>query len=286
MVLDIQRQKAELFLNYHHADDLLVLLNSWDVGSSKLVEACGYKAVATTSMGLAASMGYADCEIIQLSELVESVRRIVLAVQVPVTVDFEAGFGSTLDEVLKSVSTIISTGIVGINLEDSVNLQPKLVDIQEHCEKIAAIRRLADSLGFHLVINARTDSFFTSTASDHDKLRESIERGNRYHEAGADCVFVQPVSDPDLIRTLVKEIHAPVNILCNPSNGKALPPSLRQLQDMGVARVSVGSSLMKATLALVKNIADSIHASGEYNSLAQCFAQLEDATLAYKMAVR
>lgn len=280
-----QREKAELFLSYHQDKEILVLLNSWDVGSSKLIEACGYKAVATTSMGVAASLGYPDCQVIQLSEMLGVITGIVNGVHVPVSVDIEAGYGNDLDEVLASVRKIIATGIVGINIEDSIDLSPVLIDELEFCERLSAIRTLSDSMGFHLVINARTDSFYTSSSSPREKLAESIRRGNKYREAGADCIFVQPVWDRETISTLVKEINAPVNILSNPTIGKELPPSISELQDLGVARVSLGSSLMKATLALMKKVADELSEEGTYNSLLEALTPIPETALAYKMAV-
>jgi 2-methylisocitrate lyase-like PEP mutase family enzyme len=285
MVTRIQKEKAERFLNLHHDKEILVLLNSWDVGSSKLIEACGYKAIATTSMGIAASLGYPDCQVIQLSEMIERVAGIVSGVQVPVTVDFEAGYGSTTDEVVDSVAKIIATGIVGINIEDSIELSPILIDEMQFCERLSAIRALSDSLGFHLVINARTDSFYTTSGSLREKLSESIRRGNKYREAGADCIFVQPVWERETISTLVKEIHAPVNILANPGIGAGMPPSIRELQELGVARVSLGSGLMKATLALIKKVADELSGKGTYNVLLGAMTPLPDAAAAYKMAI-
>jgi 2-methylisocitrate lyase-like PEP mutase family enzyme len=206
MVSSIQKEKAEMFLKFHQDKEILVLLNSWDIGSSKLIEACGYKAIATTSMGIAASLGYPDCQVIKLSEMIEVIKGIVNAVQVPVTVDIEAGYGNNLNEIIDSVKKIIETGIVGINIEDSVDLNPVLIDEMEFCERISAIRAISESLGFHLVINARTDSFYTSSGSPLEKLSESIKRGNKYREAGADCIFVQPVWEKETISTLVKEI--------------------------------------------------------------------------------
>jgi 2-methylisocitrate lyase-like PEP mutase family enzyme len=285
MVPTIQKQKADLFLTYHHANEILVLLNSWDIGSSKLTEACGYKAIATTSMGIAASLGYPDSQVISLNEMIQVISGIVNAVKVPVTVDIEAGYGNNPDEILESVGKIISTGIVGINIEDSNNMNPVLTDENEFCGRISAIRRLSDSLGFHLVINARTDSFYTSTGSHREKLSESIKRGNKYREAGADCIFVQPVWDKETIGTLVREINAPINILANPSIGEGFPPSVRELQDLGVARLSLGSSMMKATLALIKKAADEIRQKGTYEVLSDAFTPREEAALAYKMAI-
>ena len=285
LVSGIQREKADKFLRFHYDKEILVLLNSWDTGSSKLIEACGYKAIATTSMGIAASMGYPDCEVMQLSELIRIVTGIVNAVQVPVTVDFEAGYGNDVEEIVESVKKIIATGIVGINIEDSIELSPVLVDGKEFCERIAAIRALSDSLGFHLVINARTDSFYTSTGSTQEKLSESIRRGNKYREAGADCIFVQPVWDKETIATLVKEIDAPINILANPTIGPGLPPSVGELQDLGVARLSLGSSLMKATLALTKKVADELLGQGTYQTLSDALTPLPVAAMAYQMAI-
>jgi 2-methylisocitrate lyase-like PEP mutase family enzyme len=284
MVSSDQREKAERFLSYHHGKEILVLPNSWDIGTSRLVEASGYKAVATTSMGIAASLGRPDCERIELSEVVERATGIVAGVRVPVTVDFEAGYGRTTEEVVDSVRKVIATGIAGINIEDSIDLSPALIDEAEFCERLSAIRTLSDSLGFHLVINARTDSFYTSSGSRREKLAESIRRGNKYREAGADCIFVQPVGERETIATLVKEIDAPINILANPGISTELPPSVRELQDLGVARVSLGSGLMKATLALMKKVIDELSEKGTYNTLLGAMTPLSETAAAYRMA--
>jgi 2-methylisocitrate lyase-like PEP mutase family enzyme len=218
--------------------------------------------------------------------MIDRITGIVSAVQVPVSVDIEAGYGNNVDEIIESVKKIIATGIAGINIEDSIELNPVLIDEMEFCERIAAIRELSDSSGFHLVINARTDSFYTSTASTKEKLAESIRRGNKYREAGADCIFVQPVWEKETIATLVKEVNAPINILANPGLGSGLlPPSVLELQDLGVARLSLGSSLMKATLALIKKVADELLEKGTYNQLLDSLSPLPDAALAYKMAI-
>ena len=285
MVSNIQKEKAELFLKFHHDKEILVLLNSWDIASSKIIAASGYKAIATTSMGIAASLGYPDCQVIQLFEMIEVITGIVNNVQVPVSVDFEAGYGNNINETIDSVKKLIETGIVGINIEDSIDLNPILIDEMEFCERISAIRALSDSLGFHLVINARTDSFYTSSGSTREKLSESIKRGNKYREAGADCIFIQPVWEKETISTLVKEINAPINILSNPGIGAGiLPPTVSELQDLGVARLSLGSALMKATLALTKKVADELSTKGTYNILLDTLTPLPDSAMAYKMA--
>ncbi len=285
MVTPQQKDKAELFLQMHHGPDILVLANSWDVGSSRLIEGCGFRAVGTTSMGIAASLGHPDAQVMQLSEMLPVVSRIVSAVRVPVTADMEAGYGADTDDVVASVKQVIDAGVVGINIEDSVSLSPVLIDELEFSERIAAIRELSDALGLHLVINARTDAFYTSLGSTSEKLAESIRRGNAYSEAGADCVFVQPVAERELISTLVKEIDAPINILANPGIGGGMPPSVRELQELGVARLSLGSGLMKATLALMKKVADELAREGTYDALQEATTPPSEAATAYRMAV-
>jgi 2-methylisocitrate lyase-like PEP mutase family enzyme len=218
--------------------------------------------------------------------MIEVITGIVNSVQAPVSVDIEAGYGKDLDEVIDSVRKIIATGVAGINIEDSIDMSPVLLDEMEFCERISAIRALSDSLGFHLVINARTDSFYTSSGSTKEKLSESIKRGNQYREVGADCIFVQPVWEKETISTLVKEIDAPINILANPGMGGGLPPSVRELQELGVARLSLGSSLMKAALVLMKKVADELSQSGTYNLLAASLSPLCEVAMAYQMATR
>jgi 2-methylisocitrate lyase-like PEP mutase family enzyme len=278
-----QKEKAELFLKLHHDKEVLVILNSWDPGSSKLIEASGFKAIGTTSMGISASLGYPDCQAISFEEMLEAVNRIAKSVTLPVTVDIEGGFGSDIPQIVKNIERLISTGIVGINLEDSVDLSPTLMDITEFCERISAIRKLSDSIGIHLVINARTDAFLAKSGTPDECLAESIKRGNKYMEAGADCIFVPSAAKTDMISALVAGIKGPVNILSNPTNGAGLPPSVSELRDLGVARLSVGSSLMKSTLALIKNVGEELIQKGTYNNLANA-SPIDEVIKAYKMA--
>ncbi|MGE5401614.1 MAG: isocitrate lyase/PEP mutase family protein [Ignavibacteriales bacterium] len=284
MVTQDQKTKAETFLKLHTQKEILILLNSWDPGSSKLIEASGFKAIATTSMGISASLGYPDCQKIPFSEMMDAIAKIASRVTLPVTADIEGGFGKNTDEILSCIGKIIETGIVGINIEDSYNLSPKLVEVSEFSERLRAIRSLSDSLGFHLVINARTDVFLTSAGAPEGRLRHAIERGNKYREAGADCIFVPGIWLRDDISTLVKEIAAPINILANPTNAPALPPSVAELEDLGVARLSLGASAMKATLLLIKKIAGELLTDGSYNTLAEALNPLPEALKAYARA--
>lgn len=284
MITQEQKEKAEILLKLHSDKEILVLLNSWDPGSSKLIEASGFKAIGTSSMGISASLGYPDCQAIPFSEMLEAISRIVNKVNIPVSADIEAGYGNDISEIVESTRKVISTGIVGINIEDSYNLSPSLVDELEFSERISAIREMSESLGFHLVINARTDVFLASSGSPENRLSESIRRGNKYHEAGADCIFIPDVWKTDQITILVNEIYAPINILANPTNGTAFPPTIKELENLGVARISVGSSLMKSTLAVTKKIAQEIKQKGTYNILAETLSPIPETLEAYRMA--
>jgi 2-methylisocitrate lyase-like PEP mutase family enzyme len=285
MVSKSQKDKAELLLKFHHDKEILVILNSWDVGSSKLIEACGFKAIGTTSMGVSASLGYADRQAIPFSEMLGAISRICGNVSLPVTVDIEGGYGKNTGEIINSIKQIISTGAVGINIEDSTGLNPKLLDEDEFCTRISAIRELSDSHGFHLVINARTDVFLASHGEPGNRLSESIHRGNKYKDAGADCIFVPCVWEKDKITQIVKGIKAPVNILTNPTNRTGLPPTIRELENIGVSRVSVGSAMMKATLNLIKKVAEEFIQKGTYDNFSTALEPMDETIRAYEMSI-
>ena len=284
MVSSEQKSKAVLFLKLHKDKEILVLLNAWDPGSSKLVAANGLKAIGTTSMGISATLGYPDCQATPVTEMVDALAKIVNSVSVPVTADMEAGYGKDINEIVQNAEMFIATGIAGVNIEDSVALSPQLLGEAEFCKRIAAIRALSDSLGFHLVINARTDVFITQSGAPEHRLAEVIRRGNRYREAGADCIFIPDVSEEDMIATLVKEINAPVNILVNPTRGSGLPPTISRLQDLGVARVSFGSSIMKATLTMTKKVISEVIEKGTYSVLLENLSPIPESLKAYNMA--
>lgn len=284
MATKSQKQLAEAFLNLHHGDELLVLINTWDPGSSRIVEELGFPAIATTSMGVAASLGYPDAQTIPFVEMRDAIKRIVDKVSVPVSADFEAGYGRNVEEVIQHAKAVLETGAVGINIEDSFNLSPELMDANAFSERISGIRQMADSEGVHLVINARTDVFLAESGRKEDRLKEAIRRGNIYVEAGADCVFIPNAMDREEIKALAEEINAPINILSNPTVGEGFPPSLDELKELGVARMSIGSSLMKSTLHTVRKIARDIQQSRKYGELAKNLSPIEEVAMAYRIA--
>lgn len=260
MSINIDRQKilADAFLSLHHAPSILFLPNAWDVASSKIFELEGFKVIGTTSAGIAASLGYADGQHMSLHENINISQRIIQNTTLPVSIDLEAGYSSSVKGVALSAREALNAGAVGINLEDSVN--GSLFDKILQQEKIRAIREMALTAGVHLFINARTDSYMILD-DPAECLRQSIERGNAYKEAGADGVFVPDVGllDPKAIAILAKEIKAPLNILA----GTTTPP-ISELENLGVARVSVGPRAMRALLSVLRKMAHEWLTDGTY----------------------
>ncbi|MCZ2126580.1 MAG: isocitrate lyase/phosphoenolpyruvate mutase family protein [Anaerolineales bacterium] len=260
--LDEQRQKARQFFEAHRAPQVLVLANAWDAASAKMFEVCGFRAVATTSAGVANSYGYPDGEKMSRAETLDVVRRIARAVDVPVTADMEAGFGSTSDEVAETARLVLEAGAVGLNLEDGTDDDARpLLAIDEQVERIKAVKRAAENFGVPLLLNARVDVYEKFGADVNDRLAQTVERAKAYLEAGADCVFPIAMDDKDEIAELVRATNnAPINILARHGS---LPVSA--LEKLGVARISFGSIPMRATMATVKQIAQEIQERGTYN---------------------
>lgn len=239
----------------HVPGDPLVLPNAWDVASARMVEAAGFPAVATSSVATAAVLGYDDGEAAPVEEVLAATARIARAVSVPVTVDFERGYGLAPADLVERVA---ATGAVGVNLEDSDPPSREMVDASEQAELLAAVRAAAVSLGVDLVINARTDSFVRRAGSPEEQLAASIERGTRYLAAGADCVYPIGAAHPNAIRALAVGIPGPVNVAYG--RGRS---SLAELAAAGVARVSFGPALQQHVYARFATALLPAVASGE-----------------------
>jgi len=235
------------------------LPNAWDAVSARLFQAEGFPAIATTSAGVAAALGYPDGGIVPPREMIEAVARIARAVAVPVTADIEHAYGATPDAVADTVLRVVAAGAVGINIEDYVPGAADLETLTLQADKITTIARAVTTAGVRVVINARTDVYLRGIGAPESRLGVAIERGKAYLAAGADCVFVPGVRDPDTIRALVGGIGGPINVLAV----KGTPP-IADLEALGVARVSVGSGPHRATLALAREIAHELKATGTY----------------------
>jgi 2-methylisocitrate lyase-like PEP mutase family enzyme len=263
MNVRVQAEKAEQFRKMHGGPRILVLPNAWDVASARILEELGYPAIATTSAGVAFSLGYPDGQRIRRDEMLGMVERIAHAVRVPVTADMEAGYGTTVKDMSETAKALIAAGAVGMNLEDVTgDDENSHVNVALQVEKIQAIRETASSLGVPLVLNARTDIYLMPIGPAETRFDRTVERLRAYRKAGADCLFAPGVQDRETIAKLVRALEAPLNILV--SSGC---PSIRELEKMGVARASTGSAAMRATLGLLRRIGKELMEAGTYSFL-------------------
>ncbi len=245
-----QAQKAEQFRKLHHGPRLLFLPNAWDVVSARILEECGHPAIATSSAAVAFSLGYPDGQHISRDEMLEVAGRIARAVEIPVTADLEAGYGTTVKDMVETVKAAIAAGVIGMNLEDITgDDESSFVDLPLQVEKIRAICETAKSLGVSFVLNARTDIYLMPIGPESTRFERTVERLRAYRDAGATCLFAPGLYDRETIAKLVKAVEAPINILANP----ACPP-MAELENIGVARVTAGSGIMRAALGLVRRI--------------------------------
>ena len=251
--MDIQEQavKADAFRKLHHGPRLLFLPNAWDVASARILEEAGHPAIATTSAGIAYSLGYADGQNISRDEMLAMVARIAKAVRVPVTADLESGYGWTAEAVSETVKAAIEAGAVGMNLEDLSGREDNpLMELLLQIERIRAVRETAATMRVPFVLNARTDVFLASVGPEEARLERTVERLRAYRDAGADCLFAPGVTNLATIEKLVRAVEAPLNILALP----ACPP-IAELERVGVARVSTGSGIMRAAMGVVQRLA-------------------------------
>ena len=254
--------RAERFRQLHR-DGMLVLLNAWDAGSARILEAAGCPAIATTSAGISWSYGLPDGQQLTRAQVVEVVERITRSVSIPVSADIEGGYGETPEAVAATVRAVVEAGAVGINLEDVPGAAGEpLVDVPRQCARIEAARRAADELGVSIVINARTDVYLLAVGDPATRFEHTVQRLNAYREAGADCLFVPGVRDATTIGELVQAAHGPLNTVGGPG-----APPLAELRRLGVARVSLASRLAQAAFGLVQRGAREILEHGAWQTL-------------------
>lgn len=229
-----QIEKSDLFRKLHVKGNPLVLFNVWDVASAQCLQEAGAKAIATSSWSVAAAYGYEDGEKCPLHLAIENIKRIVNAVDLPVTMDFEGGYANTLEVLEKNIAMVIDTGIVGINFEDQVVGKHCLYSIEEQSERIGVIRKVSQSVPFF--INARTDIFLQENDTEQ-QLQAALTRAKAYASAGADSFFVPGLHNIDAIAKLCDLSPIPVNVMLGTSN-----LTINMLKEVGVARVSYGPS--------------------------------------------
>ncbi len=269
--MEPQLAKAIQFRQLHRGPAPLILPNVWDVVSARIFEEAGFPAIATTSAGIAFSLGYPDGQRISREEMMARIGRIARAVHVPVTADVEWGYGSAPEDAARTTRELIEMGVVGMNLEDAGGRadQP-LIALPLAVEKIQAAREAAVEMQAQIVVNARTDIYLLGGGNPDANYDEAVRRLIAFRDAGADCVFAPGLKDAETIRRLAKEVECPLNILAGPGS-----PTIPELAELGVARVSVGSGPIRATLGLLRRMGDELRNSGTYSAMDRAIPHAE-----------
>jgi 2-methylisocitrate lyase-like PEP mutase family enzyme len=249
-----QHKHAEAFRKLHVPGTPLVLYNVWDAGSAKVVADSGAKAIATSSWAVAKANGFEDGEHIPFALAMLNLARIVAAVDLPVSVDLESGYGEEPEKVAESITHAIEAGAIGCNFEDSIPATRAIRDLATQADRIRAARKAAQATRVPFFINARCDLFFQGDSVPHDEklLAKVVDRANAYAEAGADGLFVPGLTTIPLIFKLAKKSSVPVNILADATT------SLQVLADNGVSRVSYGATPYVEVIDALKRAARSI----------------------------
>jgi 2-methylisocitrate lyase-like PEP mutase family enzyme len=258
-----QKEKAQRFAQLHE-DGMLVLPNAWDAGSGVIIAAAGAQAIATTSGGVAWSAGRPDGQALTREQMIERVKGIADAVDLPVTADVEGGYGPGPEDVAATVEVAIAAGVVGVNVEDSRAPGGPLFSAAEQAARLTAGSEAAERAGLpELVINARTDVFLYGVGEEGGRLAEVTRRAEAYAEAGATSLFVPGLLDLAILERLVKSTPLPINAMAGPG-----APSIADLQRVGVRRVSLGTALAQAAYGTTRRIAAEALEKGTFEALA------------------
>jgi 2-methylisocitrate lyase-like PEP mutase family enzyme len=243
----VLKQRAEALLAMHQPGNPVVLPTVWDAWSARLAVDAGFGALTVGSHPLADSVGKADQEGMTFDDVVARVKQITAAVDVPVSVDIESGYG---ESPTRLIAGLLEAGAVGLNIEDTVHSEGgRLRSSSEHAEFVGALRKAADETGVHVVVNARTDLIFRQDGDESDRVDRAIARMIEAAQAGADVLYPIGLHDPDTLRRLASELPLPINAVAVPE--QADPASFGPL---GVARISFGPFLQYALAARAKEI--------------------------------
>ena len=229
------------FAALHVPGDPVVLYNIWDAGSAVAVAAAGAKALATGSHPVGDAAGFGDGEKVPLQYVLNNARRIIAAVDLPLTVDFEGAYSVDPDEGADNVARLKGIGAVGCNFEDQVIGGEGVHPVELQVRRMAAIRR---AVGDDFFLNARTDLLIKNKDTDDALIGEAIDRGKAYADAGASGFFVPRISDPRHIERVVREVPLPLNAIAVPG-----APPKAEWASAGVARISHGPFPHKALMA-------------------------------------
>jgi 2-methylisocitrate lyase-like PEP mutase family enzyme len=253
-----QLERAKTFRALHVPGDPVVLFNVWDAGTAQVAARTGARAIATGSWSVAAAHGYADGEKMPLELALADLERIVAAVQLPVTVDLESGYGRSPADVSETVTRAILAGAIGFNLEDRIIGESGLYSAADQSSRIRAARQAADRAGIPAFINARTDLFLKADRTTHDGelLDAALRRAEAYAQAGASGFFAPGLVDETWIERLGRECALPINILVLP-----MAPPAKRLTELGVARISHGPGPYRLAMRAFEDAAREAYAS-------------------------
>jgi 2-methylisocitrate lyase-like PEP mutase family enzyme len=260
MDIATQRQKAEAFRKLHDRSKILVLPNAWDAASARIFETAGFPAIATTSSGVANSLGYPDGEVVPRVEMIAAIARVARVLTVPLSADIESGYAADTENLKATISATIEAGAVGINFEDGMHDGSRqLFPLETAVARIKSVREIADAAGVPLVINARTDVYLHAIGEKSSRFEQTVTRANAYLAAGADCAFVPGIADADTIGKVAAAIQGPINVMAVPGT-----PSTLELHQLGVARVSMGGGPARAALTAAHRVAEELMRDGSY----------------------
>ncbi|KPN95391.1 isocitrate lyase/phosphoenolpyruvate mutase family protein [Lysinibacillus sp. ZYM-1] len=233
--------KIQKFNDLHSSQELLLLGNAWDVLSALTLEKAGFRAIGTTSWGIANSLGYADGERIDFQRHLTIIQAIAEQVNIPVSADIEAGYGQDEQSIIDNVLRTADVGVAGINIEDSFKNQVGLRSLAEHSHLLTNMRAMLDNRGYQdFFINARTDTYFQL----EQPLEDTLTRAKAYVESGASGVFIPGLTDVDEIRAITSNVDAPINLLSLPGL-----TNCQFVKDLGVRRLSFGNALSDKIIA-------------------------------------
>lgn len=259
-------KKAVAFKKMHVPGEPIILPNAWDPVSAKIIEAAGAKAIATSSAAMSWAHGRPDGNHLNRHEVIQAVAKIVQVTDLPVSADIETGYGTQETDLAVTLRGLLDAGVVGINLEDSGTGDPAdpLWAVDVAARRVQVARAVASERGLPMYLNARVDTYIAQWGEPEHRLEETLRRAEAYLEAGASGIFLPHVQDPELIASIVDGIDGPVNILVGPGS-----PTVAELAELGVARISTGSSLAASALGLLQRAAAEVLERGTYEEFTQ-----------------
>ena len=257
-----QAEKARAFRALHERPGLFIMPNPWDAGTAKLFASLGFEALATTSLGMASTLGRVDGTLsVSRAELIENCRAIAAATDLPVNADLENGYSDDAQEAASIMQLAADAGIVGGSMEDATGDAARpIYDFDVAVERVAACARVVKRLPFPFTLTARAENFLHGRRD----LDDTIRRLKAYGEAGADVLYAPGLRDLDTIRKLVSALDKPVNVVI----GQVDPAvNIKQLAAAGVKRVSVGGALSRLAFARVREAAVQLRDTGSFEWL-------------------